>query len=77
MAPPSSDQVRNATESGKAIIPTATSPWYQLPILLAYALEQPEATYPPYNIAKVGEDQYRIVMAVDGLGKDNVELVQE
>jgi molecular chaperone IbpA len=33
----------------------------QLPGLLAHALERPETTYPPYNIEKVGEDQYRIV----------------
>ena len=49
----------------------------QLPGLLSHALERPEAGYPPYNIEKVGEDQYRIVMAVAGFGKDDVELVQE
>src|SRR6202008_2566442 len=49
----------------------------QLPDLLSHALERPEAGYPPYNIEKVGEDQYRIVMAVAGFGKDDVELVQE
>src|ERR1043165_3353418 len=49
----------------------------QLPNLLTHALERPEAGYPPYNIEKVGEDQYRIVMAVAGFGKDDVELVQE
>jgi HSP20 family molecular chaperone IbpA len=38
----------------------------QLPGLLAHALERPETTYPPYNIEKVGENQYRIVMAVAG-----------
>jgi len=49
----------------------------QLPNLLSHALERPEAGYPPYNIEKVGEDQYRIVMAVAGFAKDDVELVQE
>ena len=49
----------------------------QLPGLLSHALERPETGYPPYNIEKVGEDQYRIVMAVAGFGKDDVELVQE
>ena len=39
--------------------------------------ERPETGYPPYNIEKVGEDQYRIVMAVAGFGKDDVEIVQE
>jgi molecular chaperone IbpA len=49
----------------------------QLPGLLAHALEGPETTYPPYNIEKVGEDQYRIVMAVAGFSRDDMELVQE
>ena len=49
----------------------------QLPGLLSHALERPEIGYPPYNIEKVGEDQYRIVMAVAGFGKDDVEIVQE
>ncbi|MET4701544.1 molecular chaperone IbpA [Constrictibacter sp. MBR-5] len=33
--------------------------------------------YPPYNIAKVGEDQYRITMAVAGFTEADVELVQQ
>src|SRR5436190_13765419 len=49
----------------------------QLPSLLSHALERPETGYPPYNIEKVGEDQYRIVMAVAGFSKDDVEIVQE
>jgi molecular chaperone IbpA len=49
----------------------------QLPSLLSDALERPETGYPPYNIEKVGEDQYRIVMAVAGFSKDDVEIVQE
>jgi len=49
----------------------------QLPALLAQALERPETTFPPYNIEKVGEDLYRIVMAVAGFSKDDVEIVQE
>ena len=34
--------------------------------------------YPPYNIEKVGDDDYRITMAVAGFGQDelNVELNQ-
>ncbi|WP_158745961.1 Hsp20 family protein [Acidisphaera sp. L21] len=31
-------------------------------------------TYPPYNIAKTGEDSYRLTMAVAGFGQDNIEL---
>src|SRR5690242_13169257 len=49
----------------------------QLPGLLSQALERPETGYPPYNIEKVGEDRYRIVMAVAGFGKDDVEIIQE
>jgi molecular chaperone IbpA len=49
----------------------------QLPALFSHALERPETGYPPYNIEKVGEDRYRIVMAVAGFGKDDVEIVQE
>jgi molecular chaperone IbpA len=49
----------------------------QLPSLLSHALERPETGYPPYNIEKAGEDQYRIVMAVAGFGKDDIEIVQE
>lgn len=33
--------------------------------------------YPPYNIAKVGEDQYRITMAVAGFTEADVEIVQQ
>jgi molecular chaperone IbpA len=49
----------------------------QIPGLLSHALERPETGYPPYNIEKVGEDRYRIVMAVAGLAKDDIEIVQE
>ncbi|PLX29248.1 MAG: hypothetical protein C0582_05045 [Alphaproteobacteria bacterium] len=30
--------------------------------------------YPPYNIAKIGENQYEIVMAVAGFTKDQIQL---
>ena len=38
----------------------------QIAGLLSHALERPEATYPPYNIEKIGDDQYRVVMALAG-----------
>jgi len=40
------------------------------------AFEAP--TYPPYNIERVGDDEYRITMAVAGFGPDdlNIELNQ-
>lgn len=38
--------------------------------------EEQSATpsYPPYNIVKLGEDDYRITMAVAGFGQDNVTI---
>jgi molecular chaperone IbpA len=49
----------------------------QLPALLTQALERPETTFPPYNIEKVGEELYRIVMAVAGFAREDLEVVQE
>lgn len=31
-------------------------------------------TYPPYNIEKVSEDDYRVVMAVAGFGDKDIEI---
>ena len=47
----------------------------QLPDLLSHALER-EDSDPPYNIEKLGPDSYRIVMAVAGLARDDIEIVQ-
>ena len=33
-------------------------------------------SWPPYNIEKLGDDQYRIVMAVAGFSPDEIELTQ-
>ena len=33
-----------------------------------------EATYPPYNIERTGEDSYVLTMAVAGFGPDDIEL---
>ena len=38
---------------------------------------EPLTNWPPYNIAKTGEDQYRITMAVAGFSPDEIELVQQ
>jgi len=38
---------------------------------------EPLTNWPPYNIEKVGEDQYRITMAVAGFAPDEIELVQQ
>lgn len=31
-------------------------------------------TYPPYNIERLGENQYRITMAVAGFGQDDIKI---
>lgn len=36
-----------------------------------------DVSYPPYNIAKVGDDQYRIVMAVAGFGEQDLEITAQ
>jgi len=33
--------------------------------------------YPPYNIESLGEDQYRITMAVAGFSRDELDIVSE
>ena len=33
-----------------------------------------QAAYPPYNIEKLGDDDYRIVLAVAGFGEDDLTL---
>jgi molecular chaperone IbpA len=38
---------------------------------------EPVPNWPPYNIEKTGEDQYRITMAVAGFSPDEIELVQQ
>ncbi len=34
-----------------------------------------EASYPPYNIAKIGDDSYRLTMAVAGFSAADLDLV--
>ena len=36
-----------------------------------------QAAYPPYNIEKLGEDEYRISMAVAGFGEGDIEITVE
>ena len=33
--------------------------------------------YPPYNIEKLGDDDYRIAIAVAGFGRDEIEVSQK
>jgi len=35
---------------------------------------EPEATYPPYNIERLGENQYRISMALAGFVEDELKI---
>lgn len=43
--------------------------------LFAHALERDDGGFPPYNIEKLGDDAYRIVMALAGWTRDEIELV--
>jgi molecular chaperone IbpA len=38
-------------------------------------VDEQAAGYPPYNIEKLGEDAYRITMAVAGFGEDEIDIV--
>lgn len=40
----------------------------------AMRLEDASLSYPPYNIEKVAEDEYRITMAVAGFSQDDLEV---
>src|SRR3712207_3768534 len=37
---------------------------------------EPMTNWPPYNIEKMGDDQYRITMAVAGFSTDEIEITQ-
>ena len=41
---------------------------------LAEAAGRPEASYPPYNIEVVGDDAYRLTMAVAGFTPDELDV---
>lgn len=46
--------------------------------MLDAAAKSTENGFPPYNIEKLGDDDYRIVMAVAGFGEDDIDItVQE
>jgi len=49
----------------------------RVPSLLSHALQREESTYPPYNIEKCGDDEYRIVLAVAGFSQDDIDVVCE
>lgn len=41
----------------------------------AQRLDEQAVSYPPYNIEKTGEDDYRITMAVAGFGPEDLEMI--
>ncbi len=55
----------------------ATIGFDRVPSLLTNAMQRVESSFPPYNIEKCGEDEYRIVLAVAGFCTDEIEIVAE
>jgi molecular chaperone IbpA len=49
----------------------------RLPGLLSDALGREESAYPPYNIEKCGQDRYRIILALAGFTRDDIEIILE
>ena len=43
----------------------------------AFKVDERAASYPPYNIAKLSEDDYEITMAVAGFRQDEINVVAE
>ncbi len=43
----------------------------------AVRFDSGESSYPPYNIEKLGEDSYRITMAVAGFGEGDLSITQQ
>ncbi|MEE8517418.1 MAG: Hsp20 family protein [Alphaproteobacteria bacterium] len=44
----------------------------------AFLAQKGEPSYPPYNIAKIGEDHYQIILAVAGFDEADIDItVQE
>ena len=43
--------------------------------LIDSATSAPDVSYPPYNIARISDDTYRLTMAVAGFGPDDIEIV--
>lgn len=40
-------------------------------------MDNAQAAYPPYNIEVLGDDQYRITMAVAGFGENDLDITVE
>ena len=41
------------------------------------AAAKTETGYPPYNIEKIGEDRYRVTLAVAGFGREELDIIVE
>ena len=41
------------------------------------SLAETVPAWPPYNVEKIGDDHYRITMAVAGFGSDELEITQK
>lgn len=39
--------------------------------------DEAQVSYPPYNIVKASDDDYRITFAVAGFGEDDIEIIAE
>ncbi len=46
-------------------------------VKLAMSRDDNEASYPPYNIEKIGDNTYRITFAVAGFTKDEIDITTE
>jgi len=45
--------------------------------LLDQTSVEPTNNWPPYNIDKIGDDEFRITMAVAGFSTDEIQLIQQ
>jgi molecular chaperone IbpA len=45
--------------------------------LNALSQPEPEDSYPPYNIEKIGDDRYRVALAVAGFSQDDLSITAE
>jgi molecular chaperone IbpA len=43
--------------------------------MLEHSVNSQEKAYPPYNIVRTGENDYRITLAVAGFDQDDLEIV--
>lgn len=48
-----------------------------LDLLDAFSRPEPDEGWPPYDIERLGDDQYRVTMAVAGFAEDELSVVAE